>query len=322
MIVRPSHRLVAVACALTFAGAVVSARAVKASDQPVAVRVARVVIAPQAPQPLPTPSGMTGTVELPPLPVSPQEAALSAADATIRAAPPWLVRGTATDQARALQCLTTAIYYEAASEPDDGQAAVAQVILNRARHPSFPASVCGVVFQGSEKPVCQFSFACDGAMARVPMRSAWARAERVAARALAGYVFAPVGLATHYHTYAVTPAWNRKLIMTGMFGAHLFHRWSGWWGTAGAFRQAYAGGEPEPVPHARLMLASATAPLLTLPTVPTAATPPIAAAPTAPTPVATIQDAHQASGEPLAQYAESGESQILDKWKDSGKPIR
>ena len=65
------------------------------------------------------------------------------------------------DKARALQCLTTAIYYEAASEPDAGQRAVAQVVLNRVRHPVFPASVCGVVFQGSERRGCQFSFACE-----------------------------------------------------------------------------------------------------------------------------------------------------------------
>ena len=47
----------------------------------------------------------------------------------------------------ALDCLTAAVYYEAASESDEGQAAVAQVVLNRVRHPLFPKTVCGVVFQ-------------------------------------------------------------------------------------------------------------------------------------------------------------------------------
>ncbi|WP_416365907.1 cell wall hydrolase [Sphingomonas aerolata] len=83
-----------------------------------------------------------------------------------------MTRTSATDRARALLCLTTAIYYEAASEPDAGQRAVAQVILNRVRHPAFPATVCGVVYQGPHSggapTACQFSFACDGATARAP----------------------------------------------------------------------------------------------------------------------------------------------------------
>src|SRR3546814_7523808 len=97
---------------------------------------------------------------------------------------------------------------------------------------------------------CQFSFACDGAMARTPSGAAWRKALSIAGAALGGYVFAPVGLATHYHTYAVTPAWNRQLVMTDAIGAHFFHRWRGWWGTPAAFNQAYIGSEPLPVPHA------------------------------------------------------------------------
>src|SRR3546814_18161788 len=81
------------------------------------------------------------------------------------------------DRARALTCLADAVYYEAASESDAGQRAVAQVVLNRVRHPAFPATVCGVVFQGSERASgCQFSFACDGAMARTPSGEAWRKA--------------------------------------------------------------------------------------------------------------------------------------------------
>lgn len=273
-------------------------------------------------------TGATGTVALPAGPV-PAGAADLDADASIRPAPPFVLRGSMLDQARAMQCLTTAIYYEAASEPDDGQAAVAQVILNRVRHPTFPSTVCGVVYQGSERRGCQFSFACDGAMARVPMRSAWDRARRAAARALAGQVFAPVGMATHYHTYAVTPSWNRSLVMTGMFGAHLFHRWKGYWGTPGAFQQAYLGGEPVPGPHrpvdAPVQITAAGQPVVPAAVSAAAAAllaqtaAPIAApAPAAPAPQ--VQPQHLASGTVLAEHA--GDSQILDKWKDVGKPIR
>ncbi|MES2339755.1 MAG: cell wall hydrolase [Pseudomonadota bacterium] len=270
-------------------------------------------------------SGATSTVELPAAPVP--DTALPATDGSIRPAAPFVLRGTELDKGRALLCLTTAIYYEAASEPDDGQAAVAQVILNRVRHPTFPGTVCGVVYQGSEKRGCQFSFACDGALARVPMKAAWDRARRVAARALSGQVFAGVGMATHYHTYAVTPSWNRSLVMTGVFGAHFFHRWQGYWGTPAAFRQVYLGGEPMPGPHARTdqPLIAAVLPAPSTPTIATA-TAALLAQPT-PTPTSTstvqVQPEFTASGVVQDRYAtRTDDSQILDKWKDSGKPLR
>ncbi|HTG38748.1 cell wall hydrolase [Sphingomonas sp.] len=257
--------------------------------------------------------GTTGTTTLPDLPV-PETAALTTGTP---AAQPFRLRGSTLDQSRALQCLTTAIYYEAASEPDAGQRAVAQVVLNRVRHPAFPATVCGVVFQGSDKRGCQFSFACDGSMARTPMRRYWDRAQRVAAAALNGQVFAPVGLATHYHTYAVTPAWNRSLVMTDAQGAHFFHRWKGWWGTPAAFQDRHAGGEPQPGPLGAVAhVAAAEASVMPIPVPPPAAAP---VAPTAPV-LSQVQAPYADSGTALVPL--SGESQILDKWKDSGRPIR
>lgn len=254
--------------------------------------------------------GTTGTIALPPEPVETASLAPSAA-----ARPFAMGRASAADRGRAMDCLATAIYYEAASEPDDGQRAVAQVILNRVRHSAFPATVCGVVYQGSERAGCQFSFACDGAMTRLPSRAALARATRVAAAALAGYVFAPVGLATHYHTYAVTPAWNRTLVMTDAVGAHFFHRWKGYWGTAAAFTRDYRGGEPVPGPHPPIAPPLPPAQIaLAVPTVSRSiALPPV----TAP---AAIQPEHVASSTPIS--AMTGEAQILDRWKDTGKPLR
>lgn len=285
--------------------------------EPVHRAVKAVVAALPTPMPAPSPiaapgEGTTGTIELPPEPafvpgVLPEVGITPALPFSMRAA-------SATDRGRALDCLATAIYYEAASEPDDGQRAVAQVILNRVRHSAFPNTVCGVVYQGSERSGCQFSFACDGAMARAPSRSGLARATRIAADALGGYVFAPVGLATHYHTYAVTPAWNRTLVMTDAIGAHFFHRWKGYWGTAAAFTKVYRGGEPIPGPHARIAPVEPLAPLLPAQVLATA---PRIPAPV--TPTATIQPAHVDSG---ATLATTNDSQILDRWKDSGKPIR
>lgn len=156
------------------------------------------------------------------------------------------------DRERALSCLTAAIYYEAASEPDPGQRAVAQVVLNRVAHPSYPNTVCGVVYQGSERTTgCQFSFTCDGALARRPSQMFWKRAQAVARDALAGYVYAPVGLATHYHTFAVHPYWADSLNFIGQIGAHRFYRMHGPAGALATFRFGYAGGEPLPAPHTR-----------------------------------------------------------------------
>jgi hypothetical protein len=158
---------------------------------------------------------------------------------------------TATDSMRSQLCLAAAIYYEAASESDDGQRAVAQVVLNRVRHPAYPNTVCDVVYQGTERGdrLCQFSFACDGSMARLPSREGWARASRIARAALAGYVFPNVGAATHYHTLAVNPFWNKSLTPVNIIGAHIFYRWGGAAGMPGAFYARYTGREPTPGPR-------------------------------------------------------------------------
>ncbi|MXP32703.1 cell wall hydrolase [Parerythrobacter jejuensis] len=168
--------------------------------------------------------------------------------------------GSGIDKARALQCLATAVYYEAASESTGGQKAVAQVVLNRVAHPTYPRSVCGVVYQGSERRTgCQFSFTCDGSLARKPARSSWAKAMRVAREALSGDVYAPVGHATHYHTTWINPYWASSLDLIGTIGAHRFYRWRGSAGKPSAFRTIYIGGEPLPKPKRRLAAAEAEA---------------------------------------------------------------
>ena len=172
------------------------------------------------------------------------------------------------DRVRALTCLTTAIYYEAATEPDAGQKAVAQVILNRMAHPAFPKTVCGVVFQGSERATgCQFTFTCDGSMVRRPMAMFWNRAEMVARAALAGYVYTPVGLATHYHTFPVHPYWDDGVNFIGQIGAHRFYRMQGPAGAPETFSATYRGGEPVPGPHPRSLLITAHADVATDPLV-------------------------------------------------------
>ncbi|HEV2532459.1 cell wall hydrolase [Phenylobacterium sp.] len=149
------------------------------------------------------------------------------------------------DAARAADCMTAAIYYEAGFESAEGQRAVAQVVLNRMRHPAFPKTVCGVVFQGADRTGggCQFTFTCDGALARKPDEVAWARARKVAEAALNGYVMKQVGEATHYHAEYVAPYWSPTLVKVAVVGQHIFYRWTGGAGLPPAFGGHYAGGE-------------------------------------------------------------------------------
>ncbi|WP_284734705.1 cell wall hydrolase [Sphingosinicella terrae] len=162
------------------------------------------------------------------------------------AARPFSLAGVEqADRARSLECLTAAIYYEAARETTDGQRAVAQVVLNRVRHPAYPNTVCGVVFEGARRVTgCQFSFTCDGSLRRAPMASYWERARAIAEAALGGYVHAPVGWSTHYHANYVVPYWASSLTKAAVIGTHIFYRWRGGWGRPPAFASRYARSEP------------------------------------------------------------------------------
>ena len=175
------------------------------------------------------------------------------------AARPFVAGGVGTEtRSRALECMTSAIYYEAAQESTEGQRAVAQVVLNRVRHPAFPNSVCGVVYEGSTRVTgCQFTFTCDGSMRYAPIPSLWNRASKVAAAALNGNVYAPVGHATHYHANYVVPYWASSLVKTAVEGAHIFYRWSGGWGRPVAFSDRWSGREANP---AALRLAALNTP--------------------------------------------------------------
>lgn len=168
------------------------------------------------------------------------------------AAEPFRMTG-ALATSRELECLTQAVYFEARGEGQAGQAAVAQVVLNRVRNPAYPKTVCGVVFQGAARGEgCQFSFACDGSMRRSREFAAWTRSEQVASRALSGGVMAAVGNATHFHTISVAPAWGPNLLRVAQVGLHVFYRLG-----HGVSPVQYAADGPETEPPAELRLASA-----------------------------------------------------------------
>ncbi|MBM3927210.1 MAG: cell wall hydrolase [Sphingomonadales bacterium] len=175
------------------------------------------------------------------------------------AARPFRLTGSPDSQARAIDCLAAAAIYEAGDDAN-GAKAVVQVVINRVRHPAFPKTICGVVFQGAERRTgCQFTFTCDGAMLRAVVPAAWERARAVARMALNGTVDARVGHATHYHTDWVVPYWSSSLDKIVAVDTHLFFRWTGWWGTPPAFRGGYGGVEPVIPALARLSEAHRTA---------------------------------------------------------------
>lgn len=160
------------------------------------------------------PSATTGAVSVraPAAPPTPIQVAPAALPAPVRSV-------TVATSLGDLDCLAAAVYYEARGESLAGQAAVAQVVLNRAKGPRFPKTVCGVVYQGAGGRACQFSFVCNGAMRRPREIVAWARSKDVAARALGGYVMAQIGQATCFHAARLGGGGGRVVKL----GGHVFY---------------------------------------------------------------------------------------------------
>ena len=136
----------------------------------------------------------------------------------------FVFHGTPAAREQAVECLATAAIYEAGDDAR-AQRAVMQVVLNRARRPGYPKTICGVVYQGAVPGgVCQFSFACDGSLTRRPEEAGWTVARERARHALSGAVFGIVGTATHYHTDWVVPWWSTSLDKIAKVRSHIFYR--------------------------------------------------------------------------------------------------
>ncbi len=130
------------------------------------------------------------------------------------------------------RCLAEAIYFEARGEPLSGQAAVAQVVLNRVKNPAYPATICKVVYQNrTRRNSCQFSFACDGKPDRISAKEPWVVAQRLAREIITGkHMSKKVGASTHYHATYVRPRWARKMKRLGKVGRHVFYQtYGGGW---------------------------------------------------------------------------------------------
>ncbi|NKX62950.1 cell wall hydrolase [Labrenzia sp. 5N] len=130
------------------------------------------------------------------------------------------------------RCLAEAIYFEARGESEDGQVAVAQVVLNRVKNPAYPDSICGVVYQNRHKRNrCQFSFACDGIKDRISSPTAWATAQKLARDVADGKRYSKmVDASTHYHATYVNPRWAKSMAKRGKVGLHIFYKtYAGGW---------------------------------------------------------------------------------------------
>jgi len=123
------------------------------------------------------------------------------------------------------KCLAEAIYYEARSQSYAGQKAVAEVVQNRVKSKHYPNSICGVVYEGSERVTgCQFSFTCDGSMDKAPRGRHWEKSQSIAKLSIMGGYTKFMGRATHYHTHEVNPPWAKNLHSLGDVGDHTFYR--------------------------------------------------------------------------------------------------
>ncbi len=130
------------------------------------------------------------------------------------------------------RCLAEAIYFEARGETEDGQEAVAQVVLNRVKNPAYPDTICGVVYQNRHKRNrCQFSFACDGIKDRIASPVAWKTAQKLAREVLDGKRYSKmVDASTHYHATYVNPRWAKSMAKRGQVGLHIFYKtYAGGW---------------------------------------------------------------------------------------------
>ena len=238
------------------------------TDRPHASASAPPAAAAVAAPPADLPASSADTVvlsELDPASAQARNAAVEFAAVGPGRALPFAFAGSAADRSRARDCLALAGMAEAGGAETD-QRAVMQVVLNRVRHPAFAGTVCGVVFEGSQRATgCQFSFTCDGSLARRYSDAAW-RAARARAEAMLGGATEPsVGNATHFHADYVYPWWSDQLDKVAKVGPHLFFRWRGFWGSRTALNARYGGGEPDPLGLRETALAVASAnPLPTL----------------------------------------------------------
>jgi spore germination cell wall hydrolase CwlJ-like protein len=125
-----------------------------------------------------------------------------------------------SDLSADLKCLAQAVYFEARGEPIEGQLAVAEVVINRARSGLYPDNYCDVVTQPA-----QFSFVRHGQIPAADETSAaWQRAEAIAEIAQQNLWQSKASDALYFHATYVRPSWAHQKVQLAQIDTHIFYR--------------------------------------------------------------------------------------------------
>jgi len=132
------------------------------------------------------------------------------------------------ENAKQIDCLAKAMYFEASGESYDGRRAVGQVVMNRVHNYRYPKSICGVVYQrtknNDKETVYQFSW--TNSIPKITNRYVWNQCVQLAQKALTNNVLhdklAKLN-ALYFHEIHVRPDWkNYHKVM--QIGNHIFYR--------------------------------------------------------------------------------------------------
>ena len=141
----------------------------------------------------------------------------------------------ASDQNNEMYCLAQNIYFEAGNQPVAGKIAVAQVVINRVKHPSYPNDICDVIYQAKTRvnwkneivPIrnqCQFSWFCDGKSDDPVDSQTWLLSLHIARDVVQDRYGDITEGSTHYHADSVYPYWADSLLQTVIINNHTFYK--------------------------------------------------------------------------------------------------
>ncbi len=123
-----------------------------------------------------------------------------------------------------LTCLARTIYWEAKGEGDEEMQAVANVVMNRLKHESFPKTICAIVKQGQERGSCQFSWWCDGRSDKANDPDMYDHAKEIGRKVLNGQLGDLTHGALYFHDESVSPEWAKQYIRTAKIGKQIFYK--------------------------------------------------------------------------------------------------
>lgn len=126
------------------------------------------------------------------------------------------------------ECLSEIMYYEAGGAGAGGKA-VAEVVYNRIKDGHFGSSICAIEHQGQGTRACQFSFVCNGALARPRNPAQWRQAEHLAAMIIGGIEKLEniTRGAIGFHAARARVNFGTAMVRTVEIGGNVFYRRAG-----------------------------------------------------------------------------------------------